>query len=66
MTLDSFLVDVLACPCASHSPVRVLESCVECVQCSTTFPIRDGIPVMLIDDATAGPHGIGGTVGGRT
>jgi hypothetical protein len=32
---------------------------IECRRCRTTFPVRDGIPVMLLDDATPGPHGIG-------
>jgi uncharacterized protein YbaR (Trm112 family) len=63
MSLDSFLVDVLACPCPSHSPLRVRDAEVECEQCSTIFPVRNGIPVMLIDDAIPGPHGIGGVVG---
>mgnify|MGYP000154963650 CR=1 FL=1 len=26
------------------------------------FPVRDGIPVMLLDDATPGPQGIGADV----
>jgi uncharacterized protein YbaR (Trm112 family) len=30
-----------------------------CTWCLTTYPVRDGIPVMLIDDATPGPAGIG-------
>ncbi len=63
MSLDSFLVDVLACPCPSHSPLRVRETDVECEQCATRFPIRNGIPVMLIDDATPGPRGIGAVIG---
>lgn len=63
MSLDAHLVDVLACPCSNHSPVRVHETCIECIACETTFPIRDGIPVMLIDDATPGPRGIGRPVG---
>jgi uncharacterized protein YbaR (Trm112 family) len=31
-----------------------------CTSCATTFPIKDGIPVMLLDEATPGPRGIGG------
>ena len=30
-----------------------------CVRCRTSFPVRDDIPVMLLDEATAGPRGIG-------
>ena len=30
-----------------------------CTRCDTTYPVRDGIPVMLLDEATPGPQGIG-------
>ena len=36
---------------------------IECRRCRTTFPVRDGIPVMLLDDATPGPQGIGAPLG---
>jgi uncharacterized protein YbaR (Trm112 family) len=36
---------------------------IECTRCRTTFPVRDGIPVMLLDDATPGPQGIGAPLG---
>jgi uncharacterized protein len=61
-SLDPVLLEVLACPCEHHAPVRVEESPVEtivCTRCATSFPVRDGIPVMLLDDATPGPRGIG-------
>ncbi len=62
MPLDPVLLEVLACPCEYHAPVRVVDeppTAIECERCRTTFPVRDGIPVMLLDDATPGPHGIG-------
>jgi len=30
-----------------------------CTYCSTAFPVRDDIPVMLLDEAEPGPNGIG-------
>jgi uncharacterized protein len=30
-----------------------------CTYCASSFPIRDGIPVLLLDDATPGPNGVG-------
>ena len=59
--LDPRLLAILACPCEFHSPVDVDESAsaLVCRRCATSFPVRDGIPVMLLDDATPGPHGIG-------
>jgi len=54
------LWEVLACPCPVHAPVRAGVQAIECTVCSTTFPVRDGVPVMLLDEATIGPAGIGG------
>ena len=34
-----------------------------CTRCRTSFPVRDAIPVMLLDEATAGPNGIGNPAG---
>jgi uncharacterized protein YbaR (Trm112 family) len=61
-SLDPVLLEVLACPCEHHAPVRPVGEPVAalvCTRCTTSFPVRDGIPVMLLDDATPGPHGIG-------
>jgi hypothetical protein len=59
--LDPRLLEILACPCEHPAPVDVDEaaSTLVCRRCATSFPVRDGIPVMLLDDATPGPHGIG-------
>jgi uncharacterized protein YbaR (Trm112 family) len=58
---DPALLEILACPAEHHAPVRLSDdgSQVVCTVCETTFPVRDGIPVMLLDDATPGPRGIG-------
>jgi uncharacterized protein YbaR (Trm112 family) len=62
-SLDPVLLEVLACPCEHHAPVRAegspTTSAIVCTRCDTSFPVRDGIPVMLLDDATPGPRGIG-------
>ena len=55
------LWDVLACPCPQHAPVTADEATgrVVCTACQTSFEVRDGIPVMLLDEATPGPRGVG-------
>jgi uncharacterized protein YbaR (Trm112 family) len=63
MALPSGLLDLLACPGADHAPLR-LDSVdgaevLRCTACASTFPITDGIPVLLIDEATPGPNGVG-------
>jgi len=63
MAIDPDLLDLLACPSDDHAPLR--EDVVSgadvlvCTSCLSSFPIRDGIPVLLADDATPGPNGLG-------
>jgi len=59
--LDPLLLEILACPCEHHAPVSVdvPGSALVCTRCATSFPVRDGIPVMLLDEAVPGPDGIG-------
>jgi uncharacterized protein YbaR (Trm112 family) len=63
MALDSELLDILACPSDDHAPlrqeIREGEDVLVCTYCLTSYPIRDGIPVLLLDEATPGPKGIG-------
>ncbi|WP_456384851.1 Trm112 family protein [Desulfolithobacter sp.] len=59
------LLDILACP-KCKGPVSLTEKKdgLICSQCSLIYPIRDEIPIMLIDearslkkkDASAGSH----------
>ncbi len=62
--LDPLLLSVLACPSSDHAPVEVVgdpddPQALRCTWCGTTYPVQDGIPVMLLDEATPGPAGIG-------
>jgi uncharacterized protein YbaR (Trm112 family) len=61
--VDSTLLDLLACPSGDHAPLREDtvdgEQVLVCTVCRSRFPIRDGIPVLLLDDATPGPKGLG-------
>jgi uncharacterized protein len=62
--IDPRLLEILACPCEHHAPVEPVTSgaaapALSCTRCHTTFPVRHGIPVMLLDEATPGPGGIG-------
>lgn len=51
--LDPLLLAILACPCEAHAPVQVdaARHLLVCTACKRGFPVRDGIPVMLLDEA---------------
>ena len=51
--LDPDLLSILACPDTHHTPLTVDEVAAElvCGTCDRGFPVRDGIPVLLLDEA---------------
>ena len=51
--LDPLLLEILACPCEEHAPLAVDADrrLLVCTACGRGFPVRDGIPVMLLDEA---------------
>lgn len=57
MALDERLLAILVCP-ACHGEVEHKERrhLVVCGDCGLRYPVRDGIPVMLVEQATA-PRG---------
>ena len=50
--IDSPLKDILVCP-ACHGELREDEAAskLRCTKCSLAFPVQDGIPIMLIEEA---------------
>ena len=50
--IDKELLDILACP-SCKSPVRMENGKIACANpgCGLKYPIREGIPVMLIEEA---------------
>ena len=52
MTIDDELLVILACP-ECKSPVKMTGEKIICQdsKCGLRFPIRDGIPVMLKEEA---------------
>jgi len=51
--LDPKLVEILACPQPHHAPVVADADELVCTECGARYPVRDGIPIMLIDEAAA-------------
>ena len=57
MSVDPKLLEILACPsCKTDVNLTADGKGLKCVKCSRIYPIRDGIPVMLIDEATVEPE----------
>ena len=54
MALDPDLLAILACP-VDHAPVTDEGTHLVCSECGRRYPVRDGIPVMLVDEAEAPP-----------
>ncbi|WP_460864174.1 Trm112 family protein [Rhodococcus aerolatus] len=59
VTLDPQLSEVLACPAPDHGTLRPGTAtdpeadALTCTSCGRTYPVDpDGIPVMLLDEAT--------------
>jgi uncharacterized protein len=52
--IDEWLLDILACP-KCHAPLRVDDEAGELVctgaGCGLAYPVRDDIPVLLVDEA---------------
>lgn len=57
VTLDDQLLEILACPAPDHAPLRVGTpddpdaDALTCTSCGRVYPVRDGIPVLLLDEA---------------
>lgn len=53
MTLSAQLLTILVCPrCKGALEHREHESVLVCHPCTLKYPIRDDIPIMLVDEAT--------------
>ena len=53
MAISQDLLEILACPaCKAKVELQPDGKGLICVQCRRVYPIRDDIPVMLIEEAT--------------
>jgi uncharacterized protein YbaR (Trm112 family) len=52
MPISEQLLEILVCPaCRAKVEMKSDQSGLKCVECKRVYPIRDDIPVMLIDEA---------------
>ena len=53
MAISEDLLEILACPaCKAKVELKSDGGGLKCVKCRRVYPIRDDIPVMLVDEAT--------------
>ncbi len=48
--IDKKLLDILACPLCK-TEVKLENDKIVCLSCGRRYPVKDDIPVMLIDEA---------------
>ncbi len=53
--LDARLLEILVCPCGKGAELEYKERrrIVRCLECTRTFPVVDGVPQLILDEATA-------------
>ena len=52
MAISEQLLEILVCPaCRARVELIADGSGLKCMECKRVYPIRDDIPVMLIDEA---------------
>ena len=57
MPVNKELLEILACPvCKADVKLTSDEKGIKCVKCYRVYPIKDEIPVMLVDEATIEPE----------
>lgn len=57
MSLDPKLLEILACPlCKVEVKLTADEKGLKCIKCRRVYPIKDDIPVMLIDEGIIEPE----------
>jgi uncharacterized protein len=53
VALDERLLEILVCPdCHGEVEYKDRRKVIVCTACGLQYPVVDGIPVMLVDEAT--------------
>jgi uncharacterized protein len=50
MNLDPALLEIIVCP-DCHGELAVVDEELVCRSCGLAYPVRDDIPVLLVDEA---------------
>ncbi len=53
MSIKPELLNIIVCPaCRAKVELKADESGLKCTACHRVYPIRDGIPALMVDEAT--------------
>lgn len=52
MPIDAEFLQILACPACKSELILKNEDRLFCAACRRSYPVRDDIPVLLLDEAT--------------
>ena len=50
LMISEELLNILACPACKHD-VKLEDDKIVCTHCKKRYPIKDNIPIMLVDEA---------------
>jgi hypothetical protein len=54
--IDPTLAEILVCPVDKADLIQDVDAQrLQCTQCGRRYPVRNGIPIMLVDQAEGGP-----------
>jgi uncharacterized protein YbaR (Trm112 family) len=54
--IEKDLLEILVCPvCKKPVALKDDQQSLKCAECRRVYPIRDNIPIMLVDEATIDP-----------
>ena len=58
MAISEKVLEILVCPvCKVSVQLKEDGSGLKCPECKRVYPVRDDVPVMLVDQATIEPAG---------
>ncbi|MCA1591751.1 MAG: Trm112 family protein [Acidobacteria bacterium] len=53
MSIPQDLLDILICPaCQGRVELKADGSALKCVECRRVYPVKNGIPAMVVEEAT--------------
>lgn len=65
MPIDAEFLEIILCPACRGDLLLVGEDRLRCTRCRRVYPIRDDIPILLVDEAIMEEEAAGGAGSGR-